>query len=116
MQDFGILNLVSLLIACLSLGFALYQTAKLVKIKSMRDIVLKDIWKKQKDLSGMLILCDESKFPRSSCGKKSQDLEQHLASTIASLCDWKAEDLETLLANGQIDEFDETFLKRILKR
>lgn len=116
MQEFNYLNLTSLIIAILSFGFALYQTAKLSKIKRVRDINLKDVWKKQKDLSGILIDHDEGSFPRSSCGKKSQDLEHDIAKIIAFLCGWKVKDLNGLQSSSQIDEFDYNYLKRVLDK
>lgn len=108
------IEIISLIITCISVGFSVYQTVTLHKVRTMRDLNLKDVWKKQKDLSGMLIHSDENQYPRSSCGKKSQDLEHDMAKVIASLLKWRYQDLDKLKDKGQIDDFDRNYLRRIL--
>jgi len=105
---------ISLVISCISVGFGVYQTVNLHKVRTMRDLNLKDVWKKQKDLSGMLIFCSEDKHSRDSCGKKSQDLEHDIAKIVASLLKWKHQDLDKLKDKGQIDNFDRAYLRRVL--
>jgi len=80
----------------------------------MRDLNLKDVWKKQKDLSGMRIYSDENEHSRSSRGKKSQDLEHDMANIIVSLLNWRHKDLDKLKDKGQIDDFDRNYLRRVL--
>jgi hypothetical protein len=108
------IEIISLVISCISVGFGVYQTVNLHKIRTMRDLNLKDVWKKQKDLSGMLIYSDENQHPRSSCGKKSQDLEHDMAQIIAALLRWRHKDLDKLKDKGQIDDFDRNYLRRVL--
>ena len=109
-----VIEIISLLISCISVGFGVYQTVKLRKVRTMRDLNLKDVWKKQKDLSGMLISCSEEQHSRDSCGKKSQDLEHDIAKIVASLLKWKHQDLDKLKDKGQIDGFDRAYLRRVL--
>ena len=111
-----ILTILSLVLALVSIANAVIQTVRLKTFYRIRDIDLNEIWKSQKELSGILMHHDEQGFPRDKCGYVSQKIEAKIAALILKLSTWTLADIERMHEKGDIDNHDFRSLKGLLPK